>query len=225
MCSSDIPFDCLYFDPGAPNFTETIKTIPTTPGYCIFIDLVKSTEMKDAPPWEWMIKLRNTFSNAQSYMVTFIRPIKVIGDQLMYYIPERWLRERGETALLVFSSLCMIVNEPDEHLFRGVKVGIAFCQKAYAITYWKGRPDIYGKDIDLAARLVALAEPREILMNDGFYGRVQEDQSHGSKELLEEAKKIRGPWPVMLKGFTEYINVYKLPAAPVAVYDRPLQGC
>ncbi len=220
-----MPFESRYFDPDATNFREDIKTIQPTPGYCIFIDLVKSTEMKDAPPWEWMIRLHNTFANALAYMVFFSKPIKVIGDELMYYIPALELLETGETPLQVFNSLCMIANEPDEQLFRTVKVGIAFCESAYAITYWKGTPDIHGKDIDLVARLVNLAEPREIVMNEGFYQKLQGAyQSTGNKKAFEEVEKIKGPWPVMLKGFSQYNNVYKLPAAPVAVYDRPLQG-
>lgn len=220
-----MPFESLYFDPDVTDFHEAIRTIQPTPGYCIFLDLVKSTEMKEAPPWEWMIRIRNTFSNAQAYMAFFGRPIKAIGDELMYYISHQGLSESGQTPLQVFSALCMVANEPDESLFRSVKVGIAFCENAYAITFWKGVPDVYGKDIDLAARLVDLAAPREIVMNEGFFQRVREaHRSTGNKEDFREVDKIRGPWPVTLKGFSNYINIYKLPAPPVAVYDRPLQG-
>lgn len=218
-----MPFESRYLDPDEPNFGEDIRSIQPTPGYCIFIDLVKSTEMKDAPPWEWMIRLRNTLSNAEAYMVFFSKPIKIIGDELMYYIPARKLSESGKTPLQIFNSLCMITNEPDEQLFRTVKVGIAFCESAYAITFWRGVPDIHGKDIDLAARLVNLAEPREIVMNEGFYQRLQDAyQFTGNKGAFEEVEKIKGPWPVTLKGFSKYVNVHKLPAPPVLVYDRPL---
>ena len=33
-------------DPSAPEMTELLKSIPTSPGTCIFMDVVRSTQLK-----------------------------------------------------------------------------------------------------------------------------------------------------------------------------------
>jgi hypothetical protein len=67
-------------------------------------------------------------------------------------------------------------------------------------------PDIYGKDIDLTARLLSLASSRETIMNEGFVKSIENSDNINN---FPDAKKIFGPWPIKLKGFSNYIDAYK----------------
>jgi hypothetical protein len=134
-------------------------------------------------------------------------PLKSIGDELMFFIPEGQLR--GESALTLFDGLWGIVNSKDPYL-QQVKVGAAYCQEAFDITFIKGAQDIYGKDIDLTARLASVAGSQEIVMNAEFYGRVRSEyDAAGNKEQFAAVPKIAGPWPQPLKGFKHNITIYK----------------
>ena len=85
-----------------------------------------------------------------------------MGDGLLFFIPESDMN--GETPLILFNSLCEIINSTEAYL-RHVKIGAAYCNDAYDITFIKNAPDIYGKDIDLTARLASLACSKEIRHN------------------------------------------------------------
>ncbi|MCH7619985.1 MAG: hypothetical protein IH880_09510, partial [Candidatus Marinimicrobia bacterium] len=71
--------------------------------------------------------------------------------------------------------------------------------------------DIYGKDIDLTARLSSLAESQEIMMNFAFVEKVKEEYEKTGKSLsYAEVEQIKGPWPTKISGFKEYQNIYKV---------------
>jgi len=100
-------------------------------------------------------------------------------------------------------------NEP---YLAKVKISAAYCREAYDITFLRGVQDIYGKDIDLTARLMSVAESQEIVMNAPFVEQVRTEYTRMlNKEQFECVKKIRGPWPHKFKGFESegYIDIYK----------------
>jgi|GEM_PF-5677862 hypothetical protein len=135
-------------------------------------------------------------------------PLKSFGDGLLFFIPESNMK--GETPLILFNSICEILSSSEPYL-RHVKIAAAYCKNAYDITFIKNAPDIYGKDIDLTARLASLAGSKEILMNSDFVERIRAGYKNtGNKAQYKEVKEIVGPWPVMLKGFKNYVNIYKL---------------
>ena len=80
----------------------------------------------------------------------------------MFFIPETEMQD--ETPLTLFNGLINIVND-DEPYFKDVKIGATFCKESYDITFIEGNSDIYGKDVDLTARLATLANSQEIVMN------------------------------------------------------------
>lgn len=202
----------FYFDTFTPNLKEGLSGLPPTPGYCIFVDIVGSTALKDGPITEWAAFIHNTFINATCFLGRQMVPLKTIGDCCMFYIPEAKLAEMGEHALSLFTSLCRLAAEPDP-VYKEVKIGAAFCRHAFELTFVENAHDIYGKDIDLTSRLLGFAGPREIVMNAGFVERVQEIYSRLSgKEECPEVEKIFGPWPQAIKGFKEQIAIFKVPA-------------
>lgn len=208
----------------SPTTRKELAELKPTLGYCVLIDLVESTSLKDEKLDIWMHRIFNTFSLTRNSLAG-IRPLKAVGDELMFYLREADLEARSETALNLFLSLCLLVQEEDEEIFRPTKAAITYCQDAYDITFIKDTQDFYGKDIDLAARLLLKADKGEILMNEPFIERMQtaHQASTGARDLFEKSG-IKGPWPERIKGFSGFINVYKLPAGAVSLINAMLRS-
>ena len=191
---------------------KELEELQPTPGYCILVDIVDSTALKDSGLDVWPMRIFNTFSLVRNYLKECL-PLKSLGDSLMFFVRESDLNERGQTALDLFLPLTYVAQEESREIFGRSKIAAAYCQDAYEITFLKGTDDIYGKDINLTARLMALALEGELVMNEGFVDRVRKayDASPFQKEF-PDVPKIVGPWPQRFKGFATYINIYKLSA-------------
>lgn len=170
----------------------------------------------------WASAIFNTFSNLRAFLPPQAIPLKSLGDALMYYIPELLLsgpvtgplavHVPGGGALSLFAALVAAAHDPDP-VYEQVKIAVAYCTDAYSLTFVKGFEDIYGKHIDLTARLLTKAHPREVVMNEPFVERVKAAyQQIGKKEQFPEVDQILGPWPELFKGFKDVIPIYKLPA-------------
>jgi len=126
----------------------------------------------------------------------------------MFFIPQN-LMPQGATALSIFHSLQLIIKQyvyPKPE----VRIAVTFCEDAYEITFVKGTRDVYGKDIDLAARLLKKANPQELVMNDLFYLRAKcVFAGLANKNEYREFSDIHGSWPEIIKGFKEPKNIYK----------------
>jgi hypothetical protein len=176
-----------------PTIGKELDELKPTIGYCVLIDLVASTSLKDEKPHVWTHRIFETFLLAQNSLAQ-IRPLKAIGDELMFYIRETDLEARGETALNLFLSLCLLVQEENKNIFRPTKAAITYCQDAYDITFIKDTQDFYGKDIDLAARLLSKANEGEILMNEPLIEKMQtaHQASTGARDFFEKSG-VKGP--------------------------------
>jgi hypothetical protein len=53
-------------------------------------------------------------------------------------------------------------------------------QAACELTFLEGKDDVYGKDIDLANRLLQWAGPQEIVMNEDFVKQIRDEYSRMS---------------------------------------------
>lgn len=84
---------------------------------------------------------------------------------------------------------------------------------AYELTFIRDQLDVYGKDVDLAARLCSQAEPREVLMNRAFYDEVIANYSgSGAGADFSEVERIESRGEFTLKGFDQPIEVYGYPS-------------
>jgi hypothetical protein len=137
----------------------------------------------------------------------------------MYYVPEFVIESHGGGALSkLFLELCYVVQEEDEAAFGKTKAAVAYCSDAYEVTFQKGTEDIYGKDIDLTARLASTACKGEIIMNEPFVERLHADSKVSSISPADsDVSKITGPQRTRFKGFEEDVNVYKLPIGGTAL--------
>ena len=130
----------------------------------------------------------------------------------MYYIPETELQTKNQKALTLHLGLCFLVQEKTTEVFDRTKAAIAHCHEAYSVTFMPGTEDIYGKDIDLTARLLSIAEPGEIIMNESFAKQVFTDhKSAPVPDDYPDVARIMGPWSHHFKGFTADVNIYKSP--------------
>jgi hypothetical protein len=198
----------FYIDPNDPELGEKIDNLKQTYGYCLFIDIVGSTELKNQKLSKWIILIYNTFANIKSFLFSKFRPIKSLGDELMFFVPE--LEMQGETPLTLFDGLINIILS-DEPYFKEVKIGAVYCKEAYDITFLEGVPDIYGIDIDLTARLVSLADSQEIVMNSEFVEKIREEYDRIlNKDNFPYVQKIIGPWYHKLKGFEDKVKIFKV---------------
>ena len=198
----------LFINPYDKDLPQKVLQLKPMKGYCFIIDIAGSTELKDIDLSKWIVFIYNTFANIMGNLFMKFNPIKSLGDALMFFIPEGKMED--ETPITLFHALWNIISS-DEPNLKEVKIGATFCSEAYDITFVPDSTDIYGKDIDLTARLSSLAESQEIMMNFAFVEKVKEEYEKSGKSLsYSEVEQIKGPWPTKISGFKEYQNIYKV---------------
>ena len=203
-------------DPASRELEKILNKIPPCPGTCIFIDLVESTGIKYKKGiGHWGKLINNTF-NFISILNDFPDNIvKGIGDELMIYIPDDILAKKeafsNHYSIIeeIYSTLHNIKSFPVKNLFMDCKVSIHYCQNVYNITYLKNYNDYYGKDIDMAARLMSKSGKNRIVFSEAFYQKAKEDLANldipeegtclgsSSEPVAENFKGI--PFPVIYR--------------------------
>ncbi len=184
-------------DPNSEEIERLLDTISTTPGICIFIDIINSTNIKYVSGLkEWGRKLNNTF-NFISFLNDFPDNIvKGIGDELMLYIPDEELKKKSSYsdyyALIeeIYATIYNLKHFPLEDTFLNCKVGIHYCTEAYNITFFKGYNDYYGQDIDLTARLMSKASANRIVMTEVLYQKIKKDYEEFHKDQESQCLKF-----------------------------------
>lgn len=204
-----MPSQCLLIDPQNPNLKAQVDSLGKTPGICIFIDITGSTQMKCSDLKQWIAKIYNCFSNAKSWLPPQFVPIKSIGDELMYFIEESDLRASGYTELQVYDGLWQMATETAPE-FPEVKIGAAWCEEAYPITFLVGSRDYYGIDIDLTARLQSEARNKEVVIDSRLCERVLACyRNTGNQDNFTSVSRLRGPETVLLKGIPNPVKIHR----------------
>jgi class 3 adenylate cyclase len=169
-------------DPASKDLEKILNKIPPCPGTCIFIDLVESTGIKYKKGIGYWGKLINNTFNFISILNDFPDNIvKGIGDELMIYIPDEVLAKKeafsNHYSIIeeLYSTLHNIKSFPVKNLFMDCKVSVHYCQNVYNITFLKSYNDYYGKDIDMAARLMSKSGKNRIVLSESFYLKVKDD--------------------------------------------------
>jgi class 3 adenylate cyclase len=105
--------------------------------------------------------------------------------------------------------LWQIATERDP-AFPEVKIGAAYCEQVYPITFLQGNRDYYGIDVDLTARLKALADPKEVVVDFRFHERiVQGYAATGNQDDFVSVRRLVGPEKCVLKGISQKVIVYR----------------
>jgi class 3 adenylate cyclase len=197
----------IHIDPRDPEIRAKIINIQRVPGICIFIDITGSSQMKCSDAKEWISKIHNCFSNCRTLLHPFT-PIKSIGDALMYYIESDELLLRGYSSLLpIYDGLWQIATEKAPS-FPEVRIGAAWCEEVYPITFQQGTRDYYGLDIDLAARLQSTAESKEVVIDFHFYEKMLQTAKVPPSQYIS-FRRLIGPEKVSLKGIPQKALIYR----------------
>jgi hypothetical protein len=220
-----MPTEPLLIDPFEnPDLKENVSDLAPTPGYCIFIDIVGSTAMKQQGIHYWVAMIYNCFTDADSFFINF-KPLKSIGDELMYFIEATDLAEKGESALFLYDSLYQIAENTKEG-FPETKICAAFCSDAYPLTFLKGTKDYYGIDIDRAARLKGNEvniKSRQVVIDAGMHERVMEAASLiANKDQFSSLTGIKEEEVFEAKGISDPIRFYRINAMPDCEGDQSI---
>lgn len=203
-----MPTEPLHINPTDPNLKQAVQSLQPVEGICIFIDVTGSTEMKTSTISNWIAKIHNCFANCADFLNPFT-PIKSIGDALMYYIECQDLKSSGYSPLQIYDGLWQIATESDSN-FPEVKIGAAWCEKAYPITFIQNGLDYYGIDIDLTARLQGIADSKEVVIDFRLHQKVmQHYQAAGNARQFVSVARMVGPEKVNLKGIQNKTLVYR----------------
>ena len=197
----------LFFDPADPQLKQKVQNLRPTPGYCVFVDMADSTAMKDQELHRWASKIHNAFAKVTTFMVDGTYPLKSLGDALLYFIPKQHLVDTRQVPLQLFAGLASVVDDQDP-IFPEQKAAVV-SGEAYELTFIRDRPDVYGKDVDLVARLAAVAQSRELVMNRAFYEEVRAEYNRvGSGAGFDEVCDIRRHPAIPLKGFAQPVELF-----------------
>lgn len=204
-----MPSPCLLISPSNPNLKADVQALAKTPGICIFIDITGSTQMKCGSLKEWIAKIHNCFANAATFVPPQFVPIKSIGDALMYFIEEPDLASTGYTPMQIYEGLWQMATETATE-FPEVKIGAAWCEEVYPITFFDGNRDYYGIDIDLTARLQSLAKSKEVVIDSRLRDKVLEHYSiAGNPDDFVGVRKLEGPEECSPKGIPHTVRIYR----------------
>jgi hypothetical protein len=194
---------------------KIFRDLTRTPGYCVFVDICNSTKLKDNEIHEWILRIRNTFTWAQTLFP--FKALKGIGDELMFYITESYLENlKNENPSFYFTPLQMLqaLNEfvINDDYQEPIKCAICYCENVYNITFIENSNDYYGKDIDLAARIMEDSEKDTIIMNKKFFNIIKTEYESISnrenfRDIIENIKELP---PQKYKGFEEEIERFLL---------------
>jgi class 3 adenylate cyclase len=202
-----MPTPSLWINPGGPNWRQSVEALSPAVGCCIFIDIAGSTAMKQKGIRHWIAVIHNCFANAGMFLDPF-SPIKGIGDALMY-IEEQDLAQSGYVPLQIFDGLWQVATDTDER-FPIVKIGAAWCEDAYAITFLRGSQDYYGIDVDMTARLQGVAHERQVIIERRLYEKIHADYERtGNKTDFRSFQSLVGPTRESLKGIPGEVEVFR----------------
>jgi len=201
----------VLIDFSGSDWKKKVNSIAPTSGYCVFIDIVGSTAVKDKPFSKWLAFFHNNISLGLSSFLHFQSLYKILGDGILIWISQAKMSQSGESALTILDFLHKIAHENDSKYFLKSKISVTFCKSVYEISFDPDKEDIYGQEIDLCFRLNQFAEGREIIMNDGFYKSLMAHFNKiGNKEQFPYIRKIQGPWTTKIKGVNKKQQIFKL---------------
>jgi len=178
----------------------------------VFIDIVGSTAMKQKGISQWIALIHNAFSVSKSFLSTFSRPLKGIGDELMYFVEDADMQAAGETALLLYDALFQIAGAASLNV-PSTKIVAAYCRSVYPITFLPGTRDYYGADVDRAARLKTVDPPlrdREVIIDDALQSQVMSEfRRIGNQAQFLSVGKLTGPCSFTAKGIPLPVTFYR----------------
>jgi adenylate cyclase len=170
---------------------RTATAVPTVQGAIVFTDIVGFTEYTALQGDEAALELLARQDRVvQEAVAGQGRVVKNLGDGLMLWFDDPCVGVR--TALALQERFERESAADDLPLW--VRIGVHFGRPVR-----RGR-DLIGHDVNVAARIVDLAAPGEVLVSEACIGRVAE---HVPEVHFEEVG------PTVMKGIPEPISLYR----------------
>lgn len=194
-------------------FAQSLRNLTLKKGYCLMLDIVGSTKLKEeCRERQWITRMARTFEVIWARTEVRLRApnqSKVVGDMLML-----WFSDDGGTLNPITLMVNLIDRIQEERLGQlPLKIAFTRCNRVGEISFGN-TPDIYGREIDLTARLLALSAPREIIFNEPFYGVLKKEVSKPNQEMPTWFDQIQGPWDFTIKGFKRPVRTRKYRVPP-----------
>ncbi|KAB2907559.1 MAG: hypothetical protein LC102_07075 [Ignavibacteriales bacterium] len=174
---------------------RSFKKLETISGVCIFVDVVNSTEIKYRSYQQWIIRLYNTLRPIAEISPIFNNNlVKIIGDELMIFIPDASMDDENYDRILelLYTGMTIFLDKyPD--LVLQTKAAVHHCSNIYPISFIQNRLDYYGLDIDLTSRLLNRSGPNNIIISEKFFDKLTEknlDEFEHTGKVYED--KFRG---------------------------------
>jgi len=183
---------------------KEINNLKTLSGTAIFVDIVGSTALKVANPQRWIILIGNTLNYISQINVIFRdHLVKIIGDELMIFIPDKVLKNENFFTIIDLLKTSMEELPDNKDLKLATKAAINYCECVFPISFIQQKLDYYGKEIDLTARLLTKAEPNQIIISEKFYTKLNDLE-------LDNFQNIENVCQESFKGFATPIKYRRI---------------
>ena len=165
------------------------------------MDVCGSTEAKqNVEPKKWITFLRNSLL-ANIGLPLLEEPLKVIGDELMFFVSDHDLFESEENYYTLLDSVKTAISSwPNviDNFVLNIKGAINYCSEVYPISFMgtidNPVKDYYGIEIDLTSRLMSVSQEKRLVVSDSFYVKSCEINQEETMKLLKEScnKQLKG---------------------------------
>lgn len=206
-----------WLDISQEEYENLLNSLQPISGTCIFLDICGSTEIKSKRQYkEWITIIRSSISDLQRF--PFLgQPLKIIGDELMYFIPDEESDMPSNHYFIILDSVKNALSSWDtiiDSYLLTLKGAVHYCEEIYPISMIGEKKydendeleiiptkDFYGLDIDLTARLMTEAESRKLIVSDSFKAKVNGAET----SVLND---IEGPFVKQFEGVEEEITYH-----------------
>ena len=170
---------------------RTTTTAASPEGAIVFTDIVGFTEFTALQGDDAALKLLAIQDRVVDEILgTDGRVVKSLGDGLLI-----WFDDPGKAVNAALTLQSRFEEESfEENLPLWVRIGVHFGSPA------RRGQDLIGHDVNLAARIVALAAPGEVLVSEACTQKVE---GSASEVEFEEVG------PVLMKGIPEPVSIYR----------------
>lgn len=179
----------------------------TTPGYCVQIEVDGLAHLKQGGLYPWLAQLRACFAGAHLLLNRF-QPVMSMGSILTFYLEDLDLSANGLGVLHIYDDLWRMVHT-HANGFLSIKAGVAYCKSAYAVSFLNDQHAYQGSDIDMTAKLLAMAQTREIVMEHRFHEKLKTACALENTGRPGQRLGLHGPTRLILPEIERVVEIFR----------------
>lgn len=194
-------------DHGSPDFKRRITALQTTPGYCVQIEVDGLAHLKQGGLYPWLAQLHACFAGAHLLLNRF-QPVMSMGNILTFYVEAADLSANDLGVLHIYDDLWRMIHTHGNG-FPSIKAGAAYCESAYAVSFLNDQQAYQGSDIDMTAKLLAMAQTREIVTERRFYEKLKTACDLESTGRPWQRLGLHGPTRLILPEIERAVEIFR----------------